>query len=213
MNQDGVVDQSDADLLANAWANALPAGANDELAAAGFNFDTNGMNGFTLGDAVFISQNVGDCPPRPPASPPALPPPSASPSPPPNACTLENLQDAKFGGATLPINCVGQTLTSSDDVVLPDMGGDKVDFTSAKLTSDKGIVVQSAVDGKFESASLFAAEAFSYEHVRPAPPPVPPSPSHHVNRMFPPARAAFLRVGRPERRPLPEGLACHEQGV
>ena len=61
-------------------------------------------------------------------------------------CTLDNLQATDFNGVP-PINCRGQTLEGK--VSLPDMSGDKVDFTGAKLTVNGALRVEKAVGGKF----------------------------------------------------------------
>ena len=72
------------------------------------------------------------------------------------ACTLDNLQ--KIGDLEpeqLPIDCKGKTLKTSGKVIITDAGGDKVDFTSAKIEAAKGITIKKALGGKFEAASLF----------------------------------------------------------
>ena len=71
-------------------------------------------------------------------------------------CTLENLENIKnLKRDQLPIDCKGKELKTDKKVVLPDMSGDKVDFSSAKLEAAKGIEIQKAIEGKFEAASLF----------------------------------------------------------
>ena len=70
-------------------------------------------------------------------------------------CTLENLENIEKFKYHLPIDCTEKELKTDKKVVLPDMSGDKVDFSSAKLEAAKGIEIQKAIEGKFEAASLF----------------------------------------------------------
>ena len=71
-------------------------------------------------------------------------------------CTLDNLQNiGDLKPEQLPIDCKGKTLKTSGKVIITDAGGDKVDFTSAKIEAAKGITIKKALGGKFEAASLF----------------------------------------------------------